>query len=346
MSCHKCKKRKKFCSCEEDFMEVAPASPCDSLDCPDPEPCPEVIPLNCIAPLSGDKLCGSDVVYAQGVTVEQALSSTVDYFCTALSSMSFVQSVTGDGVDNTDPLNPVIDLSAYAFTADLAPVAFSGDYNDLLNTPTVENFANADLLLTGPRIHNFDDNSMYFQKVGLLQIEGETRIKAKSNNFADVSYGLRNFNDTTWLHRVTGDGKWGIGMNPFSNARVSINESSVWGLYINASGDTAIVAESANRAIMGDSSGSYGADFGSTANFALNLRGYSGMRYTLNGIASRRGISIVDGLSTEIFAITGDGILQMDGMQIGNAGRTSGQVYKDTAANILANGDYILAIKA
>jgi hypothetical protein len=39
-----------------------------------------------------------------------------------------VQSVTGDGVDNTDPDNPVISL---------APVAVSGDYDDLDNKPSL-----------------------------------------------------------------------------------------------------------------------------------------------------------------------------------------------------------------
>jgi hypothetical protein len=53
----------------------------------------------------------------------------------------------------------------------------------------------------------------------------------------------------------------------------------------------------------------------------------------------------IDKLSTLSWGIKSTGTVYMPGSQVGNAGLVSGDTYFDTAANILANGDKILARK-
>jgi hypothetical protein len=58
-------------------------------------------------------------------------------------SVGTVLSVTGDGVDNTDPTNPVISLADVAVSGDYGdllnlPSLFSGDYDDLTNKPSLD----------------------------------------------------------------------------------------------------------------------------------------------------------------------------------------------------------------
>lgn len=48
---------------------------------------------------------------------------------------------------------------------------------------------------------------------------------------------------------------------------------------------------------------------------------------------------------TELFQIRNDGLIRAAGLQAGNAGLVSGDLYVDTAANVLANGDYVVARK-
>lgn len=50
--------------------------------------------------------------------------------------------------------------------------------------------------------------------------------------------------------------------------------------------------------------------------------------------------------SVNRISITGAGTINITSLQTGNGGLSTGDLYKDTAANILANGDKIVAIKA
>jgi hypothetical protein len=40
------------------------------------------------------------------------------------------------------------------------------------------------------------------------------------------------------------------------------------------------------------------------------------------------------------------GTVSMPAIQVGSAGLSAGDLYKDTAANILASGDYVVGMKA
>lgn len=54
----------------------------------------------------------------------------------------------------------------------------------------------------------------------------------------------------------------------------------------------------------------------------------------------------VDGsLLSNNFFVNNDGKIGMPNIQVGNAGLSSGDLYVDTAANVLANGDYVVARK-
>ncbi len=77
-----------------------------------------------------------------------------------------------------------------------------------------------------------------------------------------------------------------------------------------------------------------------------------GDRVYMQGLGATNTIGIVIGTfqvkytATTTFSVDSTGKVSMPGTQIGNAGLTSGDTYKDTAANILANGDYIVGMKA
>lgn len=122
-------------------------------------------------------LTAADVGADVAGSAAQALTSANEYTDQELAEINTgVTTLTGDGVDNTDPKNPVIslitddiedtaanrytsdtekarladtsgvntgdqDLSGYATTASLAEVATSGDYEDLANKPTIPSIA-------------------------------------------------------------------------------------------------------------------------------------------------------------------------------------------------------------
>lgn len=57
-------------------------------------------------------------------------------------------------------------------------------------------------------------------------------------------------------------------------------------------------------------------------------------------------LKIVDSADAVLFSIRNDSRIAMPGIQTGDAGLAAGDLYVDTAANILANGDLVLARKA
>jgi hypothetical protein len=47
----------------------------------------------------------------------------------------------------------------------------------------------------------------------------------------------------------------------------------------------------------------------------------------------------------EVLRLKGDGNINVANMQISDSGLVSGDLYMDTAANVLSNGDLVLAVK-
>lgn len=57
-------------------------------------------------------------------------------------------------------------------------------------------------------------------------------------------------------------------------------------------------------------------------------------------------MKLQDSTNSNLFTVRDDGLISMPELQTGNAGLTSGDLYKDTAANILAASDYVVGMKA
>lgn len=157
MSCKTCKEN--TCKCTKKSSPVMPPSECNTVNCPDPITCPEVISTECIVYTGDDKLCGADLVYSQNETLEQVNSNIVDYFCERITTAegTFVQSVTGDGVDNTDPQNPVISMPAAGVESVTGTAVDNTDpLNPIINDPTVSNKVYVD-------VDNGNDSTGQFQ---------------------------------------------------------------------------------------------------------------------------------------------------------------------------------------
>lgn len=93
----------------------------------------------------------------------------------ALNNDAFVETVTGNAVDNTDPYNPIVTVST---------VGISNDYNDLDNLPVIEvdkNFAEDDLIFSDDRSHDLIGFNLIFENSG--------DIITNSNAGKRISYG-------------------------------------------------------------------------------------------------------------------------------------------------------------
>lgn len=156
MNCNKCED--KVCKCASGSIPVMPPSACNTPECPDPAPCPEVIPTACIQYVGSQKLCGEDVVYEEGDTIGVIEGKIVDYFCERLSTISesvvdrtTIVTEVSCGLDVIYETGDTI-IEALEKTADyycsqivaindviggLATVATSGAYSDLTGVPTV-----------------------------------------------------------------------------------------------------------------------------------------------------------------------------------------------------------------
>lgn len=62
-------------------------------------------------------------------------------------------------------------------------------------------------------------------------------------------------------------------------------------------------------------------------------------------LAADTAFAIIDNAITPLFSIQNSGLIKAPGLQVGNAGLASGDLYVDTAANILANGDLVVGRK-
>lgn len=62
-------------------------------------------------------------------------------------------------------------------------------------------------------------------------------------------------------------------------------------------------------------------------------------------LAADTAFAIINNAITSLFSIQNSGLIKAPGLQVGNAGLASGDLYVDTAANILANGDLVVGRK-
>ena len=127
MSCNKCETKK--CSCGKNSTPVMPPSECSTGNCVDQVICQEIIPIACIQYIGETKTCGEDEVYSEGDTIGEIEEKIVDYFCDRLSTIegNFVESVTGDAVDNFDPQNPIVNIYIDKTYTELVSLITGGD---------------------------------------------------------------------------------------------------------------------------------------------------------------------------------------------------------------------------
>ena len=177
-----------------------------------------------------------------------------------------------------------------------------------------------------------------------------------TDNLAIGAYALRNNTDsfnvaigsTTMYNNTTGTGNTAIGgLSMYNNStgdyNVGVGQASLYsttgdfnvGIGTYAGYDTTSSLQSVfigYNTGRGITTGDYNTIIGA------NITGLSA---TLSNH-----ILIADGAGTIRIKVDNNGHLELPGMQTGNAGLSSGQTYKDTAANILANGDWVIGMKA
>lgn len=180
------------------------------------------------------------------------------------------------------------------------------------------NFANTNLTFTGNRTHDLDGYT--------LKLLGTVSTISPSSSSLDTAFGVRNFTDTADLFRVNGAG--GVRADGgFTSTGINYLETIRSPFFVN-SGITII------------------------SNLTYVSRGEIGVVYTSHQFDTDSTLT-TSGTKIAHFANGGsikwsidkNGTVAMPGSQVGNSGLASGDTYFDTAANILTNGDLILARK-
>lgn len=118
------------------------------------------------------------------------------------------------------------------------------------------------------------------------------------------------------------------------NTNGGVNAAVSIGVYNGSAGMTFGILGSGNTAHPQYGAANWGF-FNLGASNGVNFVGTSPKYRFYNGLAS----------GTVSFAIDGGNKISMPLLQTGNAGLVTGDLYKDTAANILANGDLVIGIK-
>lgn len=108
----------------------------------------------------------------------------------------------------------------------------------------------------------------------------------------------------------------GLNTNPAVNTRINIMETTLRGITIETQDEEALnVFSSLNRGIISGSTSNYGGQFTSTNNYAVQLIGANGLRYTSEGSAGRNGILIYQSDGTTIlFNVTNDNRIKSDSL--------------------------------
>lgn len=95
---HKSKCSNLSCGCKTDYLTTP--DPCPTPDaCPDEQPCSEVFDSQCIIYNGDSIICDPDTVVETGDTVQDALSSIVQYFCDAVANTGQSIVIGGDNIN-------------------------------------------------------------------------------------------------------------------------------------------------------------------------------------------------------------------------------------------------------
>jgi hypothetical protein len=130
MSCNSCAKTP--CGCED--TPLTSAVPCNSIDCPTPQPCSEVLDAQCVVYTGPNILCNDDVVVSSGATLAGALQSMITYFCTNSGGGNTAVSINANGFIVTSCINEDITLPENATVEYAGPLSMCADKT--LTVPT------------------------------------------------------------------------------------------------------------------------------------------------------------------------------------------------------------------
>lgn len=134
-----------------------------------------------------------------------------------------------------------------------------------------------------------------------------------------------------------GGGQWGLGFSAANNAMTFLTSGSSNGNFIFGYGtETSPIARMYYNSIFG----------GFAVNVALGSIDAAGhFKMVSVGLPADKILLVQTFGGVNQFAVYNNGGIFAPNVQVGNAGLSSGDLYVDTAANILANGDKILARK-
>jgi hypothetical protein len=224
------------------------------------------------------------------------------------------------------------------------------------------NFANTDLTFTADRTHDLANFNLTFNNVSLFKVDGTTHIVSPSASSLTTVFSVRNNTDTDYLFKQLGNGEWltkatkaggvfeynftDIG-NGASDVIYSVpngaNGSQYWiynGAVIHQDVNVGTELWSRKNAIRWKDLAS------SSTQLIKNTAG----EYLFCNDVTNLEIPETD-VRIKILAASGKTALKTVGkvnfntIPLSNVGLSSGDLYFDTAANILANGDLICGRK-
>ncbi len=199
---------------------------------------------------------------------------------------------------------------------------------------TDTNVMNTDLTAAADRSQNMNSNSMSFtngkqfkwlNNVAPTIGEGSFDLEAYGTTSSDIIFRLKNGSSAVKM-KVLGDGstEWLTGFHSFGD---SINAGAKLQGVTNSGG---VVALRGYHYGTGGRAGDFQADGANAMAVKANAIGFGASAVKAQGY----------------YALDLDGRVLTVNFTIGNSGTTTGQWYADSAANILANGDYVIGMKS
>jgi hypothetical protein len=265
-------------------------------------------------------------------------------------------------------------LNVFATIGDL-PTLVSELTNDSGFITSAPNFANTDLTFTGNRTHNIG--------VFTLSFNGTIRVISPGAGALDTAFSVRNFGDTDYMFSIFGDNEARFKVNSGHQLKIK-NATAIYGVSLDFT-DLSFNDGATNRVYVNNTSfinnvplkfknatshisfeDQFSFEYARFQDGGVNgskFWGYNG-RFGGDKDTTNGGVNIpltvvspsalYSGIAASIrnssdlgylMTVRGNGVITMEGSQVGNVGLVSGDTYFDTAANILANGDLIMGRK-
>jgi len=115
------------------MLTTPPAYP-TPVGCLAPETCSEVLNSACIMYLGDDVFCNQDFVIAQGVSIQTAVQSIVEYFCDRLNNIPVYAVEAGTGIEVTEA---TVGTTTTYTISNTGPVKFVKEFTSALDGSSV-----------------------------------------------------------------------------------------------------------------------------------------------------------------------------------------------------------------